>query len=457
MKKTIFAFLSLSAAALFADPSISDDIVVTQADDGTVTVDYELKGGPAVVTMDVKVSSGGSWASVGDENLWSVVGDVNRKVANGNGRIVWKPSVTFGSSLKPDGMKVVLTAWPMDDTPDYLVADLAVTAADRIRYYASSNALPGGLLDNLEYRTSKLVMRKVPAKGVTWKMGTTTEWGRSASDGRETQFNVTMTNNNYIGVFEMTYAQCAMSLNSAWNYGFFTNDVPMRPVINVNFGNIRGTSSTVSDNTKYYPNPPGSGSILNKLRTLTSLDFDLPSVAQWEYACRAGNGENTWGDGSAFAKTTTDANLSRLARYSGTHGYPKSGDENYGNTKTNLWTAANGTAIVGSYAPNDWGLYDMHGNVGEICLDYYSNDAAFIESQIAYGGEPNCNGNMKFKNGDSAAKTGGTHGSNGQHLYCGGYWTSGSNGCRASARAYVSESNGYNFIGLRVVCRAGLK
>lgn len=88
--------------------------------------------------------------------------------------------------------------------------------------------------------------------------------------------------------------------------------------------------------------------------------YTLPTDAQWEYACRAGTtGDYSFGN-------SVDA-LSRYGNYcdrSNTGGYSwqdKSYDD--GHDKT---------APVGSYRPNAWGLYDMHGNVWEWCLDWYA-------------------------------------------------------------------------------------
>ena len=84
-----------------------------------------------------------------------------------------------------------------------------------------------------------------------------------------------------------------------------------------------------------------SSSFLGKLRARTGLDFDLPTEAQWEYACRAG--------------TTT------------TYSYGDSADGNY------MWytdSSSSQTHEVGTKQPNPWGLYDMHGNVQEWCLDW---------------------------------------------------------------------------------------
>jgi len=80
-----------------------------------------------------------------------------------------------------------------------------------------------------------------------------------------------------------------------------------------------------------------------KLNTLTKNNFRLPSEAEWEYSCRA-NTKTSY----HFGETLTPANA------------------NYVDSK-------HGTTIkVGSYKPNDFGLYDMHGNVWEWCNDFFS-------------------------------------------------------------------------------------
>jgi formylglycine-generating enzyme required for sulfatase activity len=80
--------------------------------------------------------------------------------------------------------------------------------------------------------------------------------------------------------------------------------------------------------------------------------YRLPTEAEWEYACRAGTT-------AAFHYGSSLSGLQ--ARINGDHPY------NAKKTPREDWPKK-----VGSYQPNAWGLYDMHGNVWEWCEDYYS-------------------------------------------------------------------------------------
>ena len=82
--------------------------------------------------------------------------------------------------------------------------------------------------------------------------------------------------------------------------------------------------------------------------------YSLPTEAQWEYACRAGTTTATaFGD----SLSSRDANFDGDNPYGGAAKGPKLGK----------------TAPVGSYRPNAWGFYDLHGNVREWCSDWYGD------------------------------------------------------------------------------------
>ena len=86
-------------------------------------------------------------------------------------------------------------------------------------------------------------------------------------------------------------------------------------------------------------------------RLPAGYEYGLPTEAQWEYACRAG---------TATATALGNSLSSTQANFDGRWPY------NEGAKGPNV----RGTTKVGSYAPNAWGLYDMHGNVWEWCQDW---------------------------------------------------------------------------------------
>ena len=86
-----------------------------------------------------------------------------------------------------------------------------------------------------------------------------------------------------------------------------------------------------------------------RLSKLTSKKFTLPSESQWEYACRAG--------------TDTDFCFGRQINTK---------LANYDDLENDKYFRSRGrTTPVGIFSPNSWGLYDVHGNVREWCLDKY--------------------------------------------------------------------------------------
>lgn len=191
---------------------------------------------------------------------------------------------------------------------------------------------------------------------------------------------VLLTNDYYMAVFETTQTQWGV-VTGTWPSAF-TNaaDRATRPVENVTFGRIRGSNKGV-----LWPDSAevDEGSFVALFRARSGLTtFDLPTDAQWEFAYRAGTTGTYYTD--AYAS-------SRFARWSDNGG--KVLDEDGKLVDPPKWVAADdgGTARVGSYEPNPWGLYDMAGNVFEVCLDRHSFERTRAEAgvlEIEPVGEP---------------------------------------------------------------------
>lgn len=236
-----------------------------------------------------------------------------------------------------------------------------------------------------EYKTTKMLFRRIEPGNVT--MGGIKP--------------ITITKPYYIGVFEVTQKQWTFVSGS--NPSNYNGD--MCPVENVSYNDIRGASkgSKWPNSAEY-----DSTSFLGKLESKTGKKFDLPTESQWEYACRAGTSYSSFNNYGSSSSDLTMVGRWALNRYDGKGGHSVH-------------------TTVGSYLPNAWGLYDMHGNVWEWCLDWYSYIAS--DESTDFGGA--------------------TSGS--KRVVRGGSWSDDYDYASCSKRYYFYPSDRNNYYGFRLV------
>lgn len=133
----------------------------------------------------------------------------------------------------------------------------------------------------------------------------------------------------------------------------------------------------------------------------------LPTEAEWEYACRAGT---TTPFNTGVNLTTAQAN------YNGNFPYNNNPKGEYREK----------TLPVGSFAPNAFGLYDMHGNVWEWCSDWYAEYTSAAQTN------PQGPASGKYR------------------IYRGGGWDLIAQFCRSARRRYISPERSFNYMGFRV-------
>ncbi len=140
--------------------------------------------------------------------------------------------------------------------------------------------------------------------------------------------------------------------------------------------------------------------------------YRLPTEAEWEYACRAGTTTPFYFDTHL---SSTQANFDGNFPYGGGDQGPFLGR----------------TTTVGSYMPNAFGVYDMHGNVWEWCADWFGRDYAEAPAlSIDPQGPP----------------------TGSYHIMRGGGWGSHGRNCRAAYRSDFTPAPRFSSYGFRVWC-----
>ncbi len=300
------------------------------------------------------------------------------------------------------GSAANVSAAPRGGSQLYCVVDLS-GGPNASKYPVSYLAAEpkGGWTD--VYKTTKLVLRRI-------------EPGKFMMDGK---YEVTLTRAFYIGVFEVTQKQ--YKLVTGANPSESKGD--MRPVENISWNEIRGDDSIYN-----WPASPkvDSSTFIGKIQARTGLNFDLPTEAQWEYACRAGTTSkyNNGGD--------TENDLKVLARFvfnQKGRGNKESDADLVRHVPDGKGGYSEGHTVVGSYLQNAWELYDMHGNVSEWCLDRCRDRMTNLSDGVTDPVGP-ASGEFRVKRG--------------------GGWRNSTNPCTSCFRSFDYASYVNNYLGFRL-------
>ena len=340
MKVMMLAQISASTA-LAADPAISVSIRQRYPWNGLVDLNFTITG-----------TSGTQYATsftakdmVGNTNIAmrtirksdGTAATATEQLLPGTYNWVWDAVADLPKDFKCD--RVTVTGTAVEPVHLYMVIDLSGGANASSYPVSYLDAVPSGGWSD-EYKTTMLVLRRIESS--EFNMGSPeTEIGREEN---ETLHKVTITTPYYVSIYPVTRNQY---------YQVIGNGILDQNPIRCDWGLVRGwdtdasssgalklkslpgetgspkrydfTVTQVKSATNYgWPDKTGvdASSFMGKLRTKTGLQFDLPTEAQWEMACKGGSD----------------------------------------------------ISVVEANVPNMFGIYEMASTNGEWCLDVYSSD-----------------------------------------------------------------------------------
>ena len=385
MKPILMVLVAEIVVRSFSAPTVSDVVARQRYPwNGMVDIDYTITGDASGCVAEITVEDLQGGKTYTPTKFLSVL-----PTTEGRHRVTWSTEAEGVTIISTNvAVTVALISPGSSESEDDLcyVVDLSGGPTAESYPVSTMRASPTTVWSD-EYKTTKLVLRRVEAGDVP------------------THDGCRITQPLYIGVFEVTAAQWDLVMSSSAN----PEATDKRAKNYVSYNMIRGDSLGAG-----WPSSSAvdATSFLGKLRNKTGLALDLPTEAQWEYACRAGTTSQYNNGGNS------EADLRTIGRYSGNQNDGRGG--------------YSGVTTVGSYAPNAWGLYDMHGNVVEWCLDWHASSGALS------GPDPKGAVSGSFR------------------VFRGGGYNYGAGNCTSSYRYYYAPSFDTRHLGFRLACSAGL-
>ncbi|MCQ2389387.1 MAG: sigma-70 family RNA polymerase sigma factor [Kiritimatiellae bacterium] len=420
----------LAAAAL----AVTAAVVAVETEGATLVVDQIKQRYPWNGLVDVDYTiAGDDGAPPGvDDNLEMLMVDsssapavTNRAITflqaplpltAGRHRITWDAHADGVTSRTDNATFIVKIA---HYGPVYMVIDVSGGPTATTYPVEFLNGAPQDEFGVDEYKSDKIVLRRIhPGSYVA---GSPEDEANRNGSGGEKQHRVALSKPFYVGIYEVTQQQYLNVMGGANPSAYQGDCWRCRPVEQVSYSTIRGGNWPA----EAAPRWDGFMGLLNsrcKARddagnyTVRVDGFDLPTEFQWEYACRAGT-TGAFNTTNEFANTTEGQQtaLASLGRSNGSQADGRGGiSENH--------------TVVGSYAPNQWGLYDMHGNVQEWCRDRFQADVAALKQFVDPAGAGS---------GDERVKRGGGWGNEARY-------------CRSAERGGFDPASSRAVIGFRL-------
>jgi len=292
------------------------------------------------------------------------------------------------------GLYAIQATSDLADSNSWICVGLVQLPATNLLWTDTSKSAASG---QRFYRAVQTSTNLVYIPSGTFTMGSPTN--EALRGANETQYLVTLSKGFYMNKYLVTQAEyLAVASN---NPSHFTGNLNL-PVESVSWNDATNYCALLTSQDQTAGLIPGDWA------------YRLPTESEWEYACRAGTV-------TAFYLGSTLH--SQQANFVGTNEYDSAVGNIFNVSGVNLQT----TTIVGSYAPNPWGLYDMAGNLLEWCQDRFGNYPA---------------GSVTDPQGPATGS---------RRVLRGGSWSTGASVCRSASRSGLTPVTVDSSAGFRVV------